>query len=173
MDRDTYNCDAIYGTHLTARNCLRAANLLPFGDEPQVYRSGARGNFGLPWQAQRGQEWLYCGFLEFYTKTRSGNCRVIVEVAGPGVPVTQSVTLPPNQIRGLAYWMIELCVSSGGSIGGHVSSSFKVPLCLQWCRFGTYGFYHMSDVVLDPLTNLHDINTWSKIRISQLIDKTC
>ena len=30
-------------------------------------------------------------------------------------------------------------------------------------RFGTYGFYRMSDLLLDPTTNLEDINTWSKL----------
>ena len=66
----------------------------------------------------------------FHAKINLGNCRVIVELAGPGVRFLTTVTLPPNSIRGLAYYVIEQCVSNGGSIGGYVSSNNLGPTML-------------------------------------------
>ena len=50
-------CSQMYGERMTLRQCQRVANLLPTSTEDQEYIPNARGNYGLPWQAQRGKRW--------------------------------------------------------------------------------------------------------------------
>lgn len=49
----------------------------------------------------------------------TGNCKIWIEIAGPVTP--QVYEAVPDEIRGMAAWVIDGCVAgSGGGIGGFV-----------------------------------------------------
>lgn len=61
---------------------------------------------------------------------------ISVEVAGPAVPSTMN--LIPNEIRGMAGWVIERCVIEGAGSGGFVTKDIS----------------NLIRVIVNPETNL-------------------
>ncbi|CAD6565191.1 MAG: hypothetical protein ASARMPRED_006505 [Alectoria sarmentosa] len=89
-------CDQRYGARLTPLLCGWAADTLMQGDSlvPYTVRGGAPGPQTLP-----------------YT-TMFGNCKMWIEIAGPATP--QIYEAVPNEIRGMAGWVVDQCVNSNG-----------------------------------------------------------
>ena len=64
---------------------------------------------------------------------------ITLEQAGPS-PHPGLIMLSPDDVRGMAGYVVQKCVTDGGGVGGFVTS----------------GFSNMVDYVLDPNTNLND-----------------
>lgn len=110
-------CSSLYGANLDARDCKHAAGNLPWGGQPMSYRLDRRpSDFTLPMSVTMGQQEQLYRFTLSITKTQIGNCMVSVEIAGPSPPLT--IVAIPNQVRGLAAWVANECVSRGGGHGG-------------------------------------------------------
>ena len=52
------------------------------------------------------------GFFSSSYRSRAGNCKIWVEIAGPATPEIYEAV--PNEVRGMAAWLIDQCVGEGG-----------------------------------------------------------
>ncbi|MCJ1237109.1 hypothetical protein MMC14_005093 [Varicellaria rhodocarpa] len=102
---DLHICDELYGKHLLAKDCLRAAAELPGGSDSIEWVVDVPGNpIGLPLTREYGE------------------CYITVDTAGPRPPL--SVHVPPNIFRSMAGFLIDRCVINGGGTGGFVTAGF-------------------------------------------------
>ena len=55
--------------------------------------------------------------MELSYTLRAGNCKIWIEIAGPTSPAIYEAV--PNEVRGMAAWLIDQCVGgSGRGYGG-------------------------------------------------------
>lgn len=114
-------CDRRYGARLTPLLCTWAAETLTEGNSPFPYAvsGGPAGPQALPHTAMFGEQPLSSRPFDLSYSSWSGNCKVWVEIAGPVMP--QVYEAIPDEIRGMAAWVIDGCVAgTGGGTGGFV-----------------------------------------------------
>ncbi|MCJ1229777.1 hypothetical protein MMC12_006447 [Toensbergia leucococca] len=101
---DFYLCDPEYGYALETLDCNLAADLqLPRGRESvNAFLNNPRMPFSLP-----------------FTVTH-GSCAISIEFAGPSYAAPSFVTIVPDQLRGMASYVIDQCVRASGS-GGFIT----------------------------------------------------
>ncbi len=119
-------CDRRYGAHLTPLICGWAADTLIQGDSLERYtvRGGVPGPHTLPYTAIFGMIILSLEPFDFSDSCSAGNCKIWIEVAGPATP--QIYDAVPNEIRGMAAWVIEQCVGEiGGGYGGFATKDIN------------------------------------------------
>ena len=87
------------------------------GDSPLPYiiQRGAPGPQRLPLTTTFGEYTLSLSIPRLSYDCGAGNCKIWVEVAGPAIPRIYQVV--PDEIRGMAGWVLAQCV--GGSGEGH------------------------------------------------------
>lgn len=110
-------CDRRYGSNLTPLLCGWAAKTLIEGDSlfPYAVRSFASGPETLPYTAMFGEQSLSSEIFDLSYSFLAGNCKIWIEIAGPTNP--QIYEAIPDEIRGMAVWVIDQCVSGSGN--GH------------------------------------------------------
>ena len=58
--------------------------------------------------------------LIFRAYSITGDCKVVLEIAGPAASATPAVIIAPDDIRGMAFWLMENCVRDS-HLGGYVT----------------------------------------------------
>ena len=93
--------------------CYGAADTLMQGDSVVSYtvHGGAPGPHTLPYTAIFGKQSISSNPFPLSYSYLAGNCKIWVEVAGPATPQTYEAI--PNEIRGMAGWVVDECVRSG------------------------------------------------------------
>ena len=107
---DRWVCSPTYGTNIIPVECdLLVDNLWPTGNTPINYyfRDPTPSNaIRLP----KTNIW--------------GSCQMAIEPGGPPTSYPNFLKLRPNEIRGLAGYVIEKCAAEMGGIGGFVTLGF-------------------------------------------------
>ena len=117
---DSYACSYIYGENIIPSACQRLVDShWPTGNEPMrvYFRDPPGGNYmNLP-----------------YT-LRGAGCSVSIEYAGPNAGITHYVKISPNELRGLAAYVIQKCPIEHNGIGGFgtVGLDNAVTFVRQW-----------------------------------------
>ena len=107
-------CDRRYGAHLTPLLCGWAADTLIQGKSlvPYNVHGGVPGPQTLPYTAVFGEYSLSLEPFDLSYSCWAGNCKIWIEIAGPSTPeIFEAV---PNEIRGMAVWIVDQCVSGDG-----------------------------------------------------------
>ena len=129
---DFHMCSQVYGAHLIANECRAVASQLPGGSTPVSFALNTEGHpVSFPISLEYGKSCPQARHQSIEVNLCSGDCHISVEVAGPARP--PSITVAPNAIRAMAYWLIEQCVQEGSGLGG----------------FATIGFAHLVDYVIE------------------------
>ena len=93
--------------------------------------------------------WYYYHVLTY--DCHQGNCRVIVEYAGPHAVTPRTVFAQPSKIRELAYWITENCVGDEGTGG-----------------YATHGFTGLSNYLTGLDVNFSSFRTWGTEAVGRL-----
>ncbi|MCJ1223791.1 hypothetical protein MMC12_000434 [Toensbergia leucococca] len=100
---DFHICDQYYGHGIDGTDCVRIAGELPTGANPVQYTVNTDGEprTTLPMSVM------------------IGTCRISIDVAGQYEP--HSVSIRPDRIRGMAAFVIAMCVLGPRGLGGFVT----------------------------------------------------
>ena len=102
---DFSECDPFYGTTLQYSDCVMAVDSMPSGETMFIYHILDRQSSDLPYSIAHG------------------TCMISIDVAGPVLPT--EMYFSPNEIRGMASWVIQQCVSARAGMGGFITKDLN------------------------------------------------
>ncbi|MCJ1256455.1 hypothetical protein MMC24_004276 [Lignoscripta atroalba] len=102
---DFFVCDPVYGTALAPSDCNVAGDTqLPQGQNAvNYYLTNQRAPNKLPFSVAHG------------------SCSISVEYAGPDYAAPSFIDLVPDEIRGMAGYVINQCALQGNGVGGFIT----------------------------------------------------
>ena len=138
---NAHRCSDDYGKGLSLTQCYGAGAQFPTGSQPMPYEvNGKDSPYVIPFVGQQGLSLKSANTSKGFNGLNNliGNCMITLEQAGPS-PNPGPIMISPDDVRGMAGYVVQQCVADGGGVGGFVTASFE----------------NMIDYILNPDTDIN------------------